>query len=437
MYRHKTTKPVLLFLLAALPLTLAAAPAPSGTGQALRQAAPVGRIVYTADALDTNEDGLVNAADNDIMYSVDIGADPEDGRLHLAGGPPASAAYPRLTEDGEIILCHAFADTNGDGITDHQNDMPFLAVLNSDGTEVTPLHNPGTAVALEADWSPDERTIVFAYADQDTNGDGTVSIADTLRLAILQLGQLDPANPSPAQYVVDFAPTILTDATLSVSRPQYWSDTVILFEARRVQNGARGIYTYDLQTGQTLLVSPGVVDAWNPVLSPDRTRIAAEVQTQLDGKSIWVYNAINAQWAIVSTDLESPSAPTWSPDGSLLAMSDSTPDANLIVVYDGQTTQALITSDAEIGMTAFSPDGDAIAYASTPGADAGTSLNVVSLDGGYAATLTPEGTDLVEYVWSPTVPGDAGAASVPAAGGAVWSTAMAVAWLADPVSPAA
>jgi hypothetical protein len=57
---------------------------------------------------------------------------------------------------------------------------------------------------------------------------------------------------------------------------------------------------------------------------------------------------------------------------------------------------------------------------------------VVSLDGGYAATLTPEGTDLVEYVWSPTVPASPGTASIPATD-TVWSAA-AVAWLADPVN---
>ncbi len=136
-----------------------------------------GAIVYTADALDTNGDDIIDSSDNDIMFSNAIGADPTDGRFLIAGGEAASAAYPRLTQDGEIILCHAFADTNADGAVSHESDMPFLAVLNVDGSDLTPLMEPGSAAALSG-LKPGDEIIAVDQTRTPT--------LETVRLALLE-----------------------------------------------------------------------------------------------------------------------------------------------------------------------------------------------------------------------------------------------------------
>ncbi|RMF77681.1 MAG: hypothetical protein D6737_16960 [Chloroflexi bacterium] len=357
-----------------------------------------GKIVYTADALDTNEDGVIDATDNDIMFSIEIGADPATDRFRIAGGPPASAAYPRLTDDAKFVLCHAFTDTDGDGVIDHQKDMPFVAILGADGADLTPLTMPGNDVSLEANFSPDEKSIVFTRATADTDGDGQVTINDTRQLAIKPLGVLNADAPKASDFADDSEPMILTDDDITVSRPQFWTETMVLFEARRLSDDRLGVYVYDLEQGTMTRISPEDMDATNPQISPDGTQIVMQVAAEA-GSRIWVYDAA-AETLNDVTPLEgSASDASWSPDGSTLAMVVASADTSDLVLYDGSTTDVLVTEQGVISMTAFAPDGESIAYALTT--DETTSLNVVSLDQAFMAKLTPDDTRLVEFVWSP------------------------------------
>ena len=359
-----------------------------------------GGIVYTADALDVNEDGVVNAEDNDIMFSVTIGADPSDGRFQMAGGAGASAAYPRLSSNGEQVLCHAFVDTNEDGKIDHATDMPFVAVLNVDGTMVTPLVEPGSSVSFQAEFSPDESKATFVYATEDTDGDGAVTMNDDGRLAILELGQLDPAAPSAEQFASPAAVRVLTDESLAVSRPQFWEDNLILFEGRRVNDDVKQVYTFNLDTNSLTEIAPPQGEASNPQPSPDGVQLAAQVE--MNGlQSVWVLDRTAGSWRQVSPADTNATDPTWSPDGASIAMAASDDAGSRVVVFENSQIRTVAESDEGISMTAFSPAGGAIAYAASPSGGENTSLNIVTVDGGYAATLTTVESNLVDFDWIP------------------------------------
>lgn len=384
----------------------------------------LGQLVYTADAEDINEDGVVDAADPDIMYSIEIGADPLDGRFYIGGSAGDSAAYPRLSQDGEIILCHAFIDSNGDGVIDHQTDMALLGVLNTDGTGLTPLTDPTAMVALEAEWAPDERSIIFVMADTDTDGDGALTINDTLHLAWKQLAAVETVTTA-GDLVADTEVMVLTDDTLSVTHPQFWGETAVVFEATEVESGARGVYSYDFETEEVTLISPEGQDAWNPQISPDGAQVAMEVQTD-EGTRVWVYMVDAMDWEDHSpADIVNASAPSWSPDGDWLAMAVSTDEGTQLVLTSqtGEEDMVLASNDGGITETQFSPGGDAVAFAAVVDEEH-TALAVASIDGLVNETLTPEGDNLVDFTWNPSPPGAEAETSLPSAPAAAMFAAV-------------
>jgi hypothetical protein len=356
-------------------------------------------IVYTADALDTNEDGVVNAADNDIMFSIQIGANPEDGRLRLAGGPPASAAYPRLSHNSEIILCHAFRDSNGDGITSHETDTPYLATLNIDGTDVTPLITEETGGVLEADFSPDEAFMIFAFINEDTNGDGNLTTADTRRLAMKELGMAGSEAGTASELVSDSEIVVLTGDDITISRPKFWTDTMVVFEAVRIADGRQGVYAYDMDAGQTVMLSQPDLDFFNPQFTFDSSRIAAEVKTDT-GRRVWVYDAATATWLdAMPDDSRDAMAPSLSPDGDWLAMAVATDTGTDVVINTGAETISVASTDGTVDEVVFSPGGDSVAFAATFEDDQ-TLLVVASAEGGAADIVTPVQSNVVDFVWA-------------------------------------
>jgi Tol biopolymer transport system component len=170
---------------------------------------------------------------------------------------------------------------------------------------------------------------------------------------------------------------------------------VLLFEATEVATETRGVYTYDLAAEELTLLKG---DAWNPIPSSDGTQIAVESVTE-DGSTIWIYNFADDTWTIL--DFEAASAPTWSPDGATLAFAVRADEGSSIVLFDGEGAQTVAESSDNLSMTSFSPGGEALAFATTPSEGGNVALNVVSLDGAFAATVTPDDTNLVEFVWAP------------------------------------
>jgi Tol biopolymer transport system component len=106
-------------------------------------------------------------------------------------------------------------------------------------------------------------------------------------------------------------------------------------------------------------------------------------------------------WRQVSPAAANATDPTWSPDGASLAMAASSDAGSSVLVFDGSQIRTVIESEGNIRSTDFSPTGGAIAYAASPVNSEQSSLNIVTLDGGYAATLSPEDSNLVDFDWVP------------------------------------
>lgn len=394
---------VTLFLVLAVILIpvsqVSANPSLPHEGLGMYQGAFSGGIVYTADAMDTNGDGIIDAADNDIMYSSTVGANPTDGRFSLVGGPDNSAAYPRLSNDGEIILCHAFVDTNGDGRVSEDTDTPLIGALNIDGSDLTALTQPGAVGALEGAWSPDQTRIAFSYVDTDTDGDGALTTRDIRKLAVMQIGAVDPANPTASQIAQSSDFRVVTDTSLSVARPQFWADNLVIFSAIRTADNIRQVYSFNLDTNALEPFAPPEGESFNPVPSPDRSRLAVEVALGED-QYVAVYDGAVDRWTRISPEGTQASDPSWSADGALvLAVRTST--GSQVMLYQNRQLSTVLETPDTISLTQFSPDSNAIAYAAVPPEGGNRVVKVMTLDGGYAASLTPPDSDVKDFVWVP------------------------------------
>jgi Tol biopolymer transport system component len=361
-----------------------------------------GGIVYTAETEDTNGDAVVDSSDNDIMFSNTIGANPVDGRFAIIGGQENSAAYPRLSQDGEIILCHAFVDTNGDGLVSEESDMPLLGVLNLDGSDLNPLTPPGQVGAFDAMWSPDQSKIAFSLVDGDTNGDGRITVTDVAKLALMEVGAIDPAAPTASQVAAANDFRILTDNQVSVSKPQFWANNLIVFAGTRAVDNLRQVYIYNLDTGVMEPFTPPEGEAFNPIPSPDESRLAVEVKVGED-QFVSVYDGAVDRWTRASPEGAIASDPNWSADGALV-MSVRTATGSQVVIYENRQQRTFLESTEQISMTRFSPDGSAIAYAAVPAEGGNSVVKMMTMDGGYAASLTSTDSNVTDVVWIPEAP---------------------------------
>jgi dipeptidyl aminopeptidase/acylaminoacyl peptidase len=396
----KTLTLFLVLAVALIPVSGAAANnAAPGHSLGMFQGSLSGGIVYTADSTDTNSDGIIDAADNDIMYSSTIGASPTDGRFSLVGGPDNSAAYPRLSNDGEIILCHAFVDTNGDGRVSEETDTPLLGALNIDGSDLVALSQPGAVGALEGSWSPDQTRIAFSYIDTDTDGDGILTTRDIRKLAVMEIGAIDPASPTASQMAQGSDFRVVTDTSLSVSRPQFWAENLVIFSATRTSDNIRQVYSFNLDTNALETFAPPEGESFNPVPSPDRSRLAVEVQLGED-QYVAVYDGAVDRWVRASPEGTQASDPSWSSDGALV-MAVRTATGSQVVLYQNRQLSTVMETTDTVSLTQFSPDGNAIAYAAVPPEGGNTVVKVMTLDGGYAATLTPPDSNVSDFVWVP------------------------------------
>jgi WD40 repeat protein len=351
-----------------------------------------GKLVYTAEVYNTSK--------NAIMFSITVGGDPKIGRFPIAGGTDGSTSYPRPTKDGQAILCHAFADLDGDGIIDQDKEAPFIAVVNADATDATPLTPPGQNAAYTANFSPDERSVVFAFADTDTDGDGRKTIHDSAHLAVKELGRVDPLNSTASQMASDSLIKILTNGRdFSVEKPAYLTNDLVYFTGKDSTTGRTTVYMYDLRNGDLTPVAPLDTQTRNPAGSKDGTRIAVEVIT-LTEDYVAIYDVQSKTWSRVSSPGLTASSPTWSVNGTLaLSISDSS--GWQIMLLDGTGLHKLVEIQHEISAITFSPDGKALAYLWDTDGLHHNVLTVATLDGGYTTTMTPEDSRVQDYDWIP------------------------------------
>lgn len=351
-----------------------------------------GKLVYTAE--------VSGVSTTDLMFSISVGSDPETHRFHITGGTDNSTAYPRTTKDGLVILCHAFPDTDQDGFIAQDKDSPVVGVLKTDGSDRTAITVRGEGAAYSASLSPDERYIVFAYANTDSDGDGRITIHDIAHLAIKELGQIDSLNPTPHQLASNSRIRILTTHNdFSVERPFYLRSDLIVFTGKSSSDGRTTVYLYNLSNDNVIPLVPAGAQTRNPAGSKDGTQIAVEVITLTEHYDA-VYDIEAQTWTrLPSTGLTNSSL-AWSVNGTL-AMAISDGSNWQLMLLDGSGLRKLVEIPQKMSMVSFSPDGKAVAYLWDRDGSNHNVLAVATVDGGFNASVTAPDSNVKDYDWIP------------------------------------
>ena len=256
-----------------------------------------------------------------------------------------------------------------------------IHVINADGTGHAQISDSRDD-KFNPVWSPDGASIL--YTGHSSLGSRPIYVMDA-----------DGANPR--QVTGDgLHPAWSPDGSFVV-----YSDSAEIFTANSDGTGSR-------QITDTL----GDTSSWDPVLSPDGTRIA--FRRGFVYGSIYVIATDGSEPVPVIRDTDRWDLPVWSPDSTRLAYSTATRysegiESNHIAVVDADGDGAAnLTSDHEtLGegravCPAWSPDGTHIAFAGRPGGESGDlEIWVMDADGASITQLTDNLDSEGCPLWSP------------------------------------
>jgi Tol biopolymer transport system component len=223
--------------------------------------------------------------------------------------------------------------------------------MKPDGSCLRSLTNRLSS-AFAFTWSPDGTKLLFRGG-----GVGDIYVVDrdgsNLR-KILDLGEIVPDFPGVQSFQLDVQGTWLPDSRTIAVCAGSWpsSSNVYLIEVASL-------------TRTTLCLAKA---AWNPVWSPDGTRIAFKTFSSA-GQQIRLADAKGARQVPVCAECDLQAGPLWLPDGKRFifikrgAWSQGKRNNKLCTknVHDGEFTEADFSWDVTRGMAA-SPDGRKFAF---------------------------------------------------------------------------
>lgn len=171
------------------------------------------------------------------------------------------------------------------------------------------------------------------------------------------------------------------------------------------------IFTAEADGSDVRQITSGGHYVYDPVWSPDGTKIAFTKNDGESGTDVWVMNADGSDQRNVSQDPVGAHEPAWSPDGSKIAFAtgrNARPGTGQGDVYvmdaDGSNQRRLTVNDAANYEPAWSPDGTKITFTSNRHPQYPRQFEneiwVINADGTGEQRLTFDGQNY-ESSWSP------------------------------------
>jgi hypothetical protein len=295
----------------------------------------------------------------------------------VATEKPAEAAYPG--QNGKLAFVR-----NGQ-----------IWTMNADGSNETPITTTG---GLNPAWSPDGTRIAFqSYRDgsgdiytMNANGSGVARLTD---------------SPYADEY-----PTWSPDGTkIAFVHGRTWTERRLRIMDADGSDVSRVTFTSDDPEVKDDLENWVWWYAYDLAWSPDGTKIAFSIRYMCEGCE--VFSSLPPTVATANVDgsnlafVQGNDQPSWSPDGTRLAVTTSHADGTVVAVMDADGSNyrwlPYLNSDCHsLRSPAWAPDGKSLAVVGSPCSLWG--VHLYAPDGSYLALLAPGFYDDID--WQPLPP---------------------------------
>ncbi|NIM92521.1 MAG: hypothetical protein GTO18_02240 [Anaerolineales bacterium] len=296
--------------------------------------------------------------------------------------PTASATLPPPT-DTQTSPPPTSTPVHGGGkiaFTSNRDGIPQIYMMDPDGSNQIRL----TAHLLESHdpaWSQDGLQLIYvAITGERQSSVRIIDVQNELESVVTNFN-VASESPSWAPYDQVVVAADVCVFSCGTDDPTYYSR----------------VFSMNIEGGDQRQLSPGDYRVYRPMVSPDGSRILAEVDN-----SIVVYRLedFSRDPLAIPISLGNSQDGAWSPDGNQIAFASYQNDNYDIFITNistGDITQVTSSPSAE-RFPSWSPDGQWITF--TTNRDGNWEIYVTNLDGSQLSRLTEDPAKDTEPAWS-------------------------------------